>query len=176
MPAAETPTALVRRARKTHRVLAETYPEARCELDFDDAFQLLVVTVLSAQTTDRRVNAVRPTLFAAYADARAPMSTTTRGMLSDVRPGYFGISFPVGRMVASKPQGRFALLRQSSIQKGYLYPGVTHDGMIAFWNPSAQVTTLTLLITDIKTKFHANDEPKKALEFPFTFTVRTDKK
>jgi endonuclease-3 len=59
-------TALVRRARKIDRVLAATYPDARCELDFDDPFQLLVVTVLSAQTTDRRVNAVRPTLFAAY--------------------------------------------------------------------------------------------------------------
>ena len=41
-------------------MLAETYPDARCELDFDNAFELLVVTVLSAQTTDRRVNAVRP--------------------------------------------------------------------------------------------------------------------
>jgi endonuclease-3 len=59
-------TALVRRARKIDRVLAETYPDARCELDFDDPFQLLVVTVLSAQTTDRRVNAVRPVLFEAY--------------------------------------------------------------------------------------------------------------
>ena len=38
----------------------ETYPDARCELDFDNPFQLLVVTVLSAQTTDKRVNAVRP--------------------------------------------------------------------------------------------------------------------
>ena len=66
---AETPTALVRRARKINRVLAETYPDARCELDFDDPFQLLVVTVLSAQTTDKRVNAVRPTLFGAYPDA-----------------------------------------------------------------------------------------------------------
>lgn len=65
----ESRTALVRRARKVHRVLAETWPEARCELDFDDAFELLVVTVLSAQTTDRRVNAVRPVLFAAYPDA-----------------------------------------------------------------------------------------------------------
>jgi endonuclease-3 len=64
-------TALVRRARKIDRVLAETWPEARCELDFADPFQLLVVTVLSAQTTDRRVNAVSPTLFAAYPDARA---------------------------------------------------------------------------------------------------------
>jgi endonuclease-3 len=64
-------TALVRRARKIDRVLAEAYPEARCELDFDSPFELLVVTVLSAQTTDRRVNAVRPALFAAYPDAVA---------------------------------------------------------------------------------------------------------
>jgi len=65
-PAGESRTSLVRRARKVDRVLAETYPDARCELDFDDAFQLLVVTVLSAQTTDRRVNTARPALFAAY--------------------------------------------------------------------------------------------------------------
>jgi endonuclease-3 len=64
-------TTLVRRARKVDRVLAATYPDARCELDFDNPFELLVVTVLSAQTTDKRVNLVRPTLFAAYPDARA---------------------------------------------------------------------------------------------------------
>ena len=52
-------------------MLAETYPDAKCELDFDNPFELLVVTVLSAQTTDKRVNAVRPTLFAAYPDAPA---------------------------------------------------------------------------------------------------------
>jgi endonuclease III len=71
-PAANAPaTALVRRARKMNRILGETYPDARCELDFASPFELLVVTVLSAQTTDRRVNAVRPTLFAAYPDAAA---------------------------------------------------------------------------------------------------------
>ncbi|MBD8870948.1 endonuclease III [Nocardioides sp. MJB4] len=52
-------------------MLAQTYPDARCELDFDTPFELLVVTVLSAQTTDKRVNSVRPTLFAAYPDAPA---------------------------------------------------------------------------------------------------------
>jgi endonuclease III len=67
----ETRTQLVRRARKINRVLAETYPDARAELDFDDPFQCLVVTVLSAQTTDKRVNAASPALFAAYPDARA---------------------------------------------------------------------------------------------------------
>jgi endonuclease-3 len=59
-------TALVRRARRINRILAETYPDAASELDFSSAWQLLVVTVLSAQTTDKRVNAVSPTLFARY--------------------------------------------------------------------------------------------------------------
>ena len=62
----ETHTALVRRARKINRVLAETYPDAHCELDFQNAFQLLVATVLSAQTTDKRVNLTTPALFAKY--------------------------------------------------------------------------------------------------------------
>lgn len=76
-------TALVRRARKVDRVLALTYPDARCELDFDGPFQLLVVTVLSAQTTDRRVNAVRPTLFAAYPDPAA-MAAAPRELLEQI--------------------------------------------------------------------------------------------
>ena len=62
----ETHTALVRRARKINRVLAETYPDAHIELDFANPFQLLVATVLSAQTTDKRVNLTTPALFAKY--------------------------------------------------------------------------------------------------------------
>ena len=82
-PAEVSRTSLVRRARKVDRMLAETYPDARCELDFDDPFQLLVVTVLSAQTTDRRVNAVRPTLFAAYPDPSA-MAAAPRDRLEQI--------------------------------------------------------------------------------------------
>ncbi|MEJ7689516.1 MAG: endonuclease III [Nocardioidaceae bacterium] len=63
---AENRTALVRRARRMNRVLAQTYPDAACELDFRSPWELLVVTVLSAQTTDKRVNTVSPALFAAY--------------------------------------------------------------------------------------------------------------
>jgi endonuclease III len=83
VPAEETSTQLVRRARKINRVLAETYPDAKCELDFDNAFELLVVTVLSAQTTDKRVNAVRPTLFAAYPDATT-MAAAERDKLEGI--------------------------------------------------------------------------------------------
>lgn len=66
-----TRTALVRRARKIGRVLAQTYPDAHCELDFTTPLELLVATVLSAQCTDRRVNQVTPALFERYPDAAA---------------------------------------------------------------------------------------------------------
>lgn len=83
-------TAVVRRARKVDRILAETYPDARCELDFDDPFELLVVTVLSAQTTDRRVNAARPAIFAAYPDARAMAAAPREHLEQLVGPlGFF---------------------------------------------------------------------------------------
>ncbi len=51
--------------------LERLYPDADCELDHVDPFQLLVATILSAQTTDRAVNQVTPGLFARFPDARA---------------------------------------------------------------------------------------------------------
>ncbi|WP_309505025.1 endonuclease III [Streptomyces sp. KM273126] len=65
-PKAESRTALVRRARRINRELAEVYPYAHPELDFESPFQLIVATVLSAQTTDLRVNQTTPALFAKY--------------------------------------------------------------------------------------------------------------
>jgi endonuclease-3 len=86
------PTTLVRQARKINRALGDAYPDARCELDFDDAFQLLVVTVLSAQTTDRRVNGVRPALFAAYPDAVALAGADRATLESLIQPtGFFRV-------------------------------------------------------------------------------------
>ena len=49
--------------RAIYRVLTKTYPDVRCELDFETPFQLLCATVLSAQCTDKRVNQVTPKLF-----------------------------------------------------------------------------------------------------------------
>jgi endonuclease-3 len=62
----ESRTALVRRARRINRELAEVYPYAHPELDFENPFQLVIATVLSAQTTDLRVNQTTPALFAKY--------------------------------------------------------------------------------------------------------------
>jgi endonuclease III len=54
------------RALLVHERLAELYPQAQCELDHGNAFELLVATILSAQCTDARVNIVTPALFAKY--------------------------------------------------------------------------------------------------------------
>ena len=60
--------ALRARAREVARRLARAIPEPRCELRFESPWQLLVATILSAQSTDRRVNAVTPELFARFPD------------------------------------------------------------------------------------------------------------
>jgi len=51
--------------------LEKVYPDADCELDYRNAFELLIATILSAQCTDKRVNAVTPQLFARYPNAKA---------------------------------------------------------------------------------------------------------
>jgi len=68
---AESVLALKRRARRINKALAEKYPYAHAELDFRNPFELLVATVLSAQTTDVTVNQVTKVLFARWPDARS---------------------------------------------------------------------------------------------------------
>jgi endonuclease-3 len=67
--ATETELGRKRRARRMARRLAETHPDAHCELDFTSPLELTVATILSAQTTDVRVNEVTPKLFARYRTA-----------------------------------------------------------------------------------------------------------
>ena len=62
-------TALVRRARRINRELALMYPDAHTELNFTTPLELLVATILSAQSTDRGVNMVTPVLFSRYRSA-----------------------------------------------------------------------------------------------------------
>ena len=60
-----------KRAGAIYRILSKTYPDVKCELDFKNPLQLLVATVLSAQCTDKRVNAVTPALFKKYRSVKA---------------------------------------------------------------------------------------------------------
>ena len=88
-PGAESPLALKRRARRMERILAETHPDAHCELDFTNPLQLAVATILSAQSTDKKINEVTPKLFARYPTA-ADYAGADRAELEElIRPTGF---------------------------------------------------------------------------------------
>ncbi|GAA0068581.1 endonuclease III [Clostridium sardiniense] len=65
-----------KRTKEILEILKETYPDAHCELNHESAFQLLVATILSAQTTDKKVNEVTETLFRDYPDLDAFLTLT----------------------------------------------------------------------------------------------------
>ncbi|MFJ9695876.1 endonuclease III [Kitasatospora sp. NPDC101183] len=86
----ESHLAMVRRARRINRELAELYPYAHPELDFDNPFELLVATVLSAQTTDLRVNQTTPALFAKYPTPEDMAAANPEELEEVIRPtGFF---------------------------------------------------------------------------------------
>ena len=83
-------TALVRRARRVNRELARLYPDVHTELNFATPLELLVATILSAQTTDRGVNLVTPVLFARYKTAADYAAADREDMEKIIKStGYF---------------------------------------------------------------------------------------
>ncbi len=80
----------VQRADEVWALLRDAYPDAHCALDFENAFQLGVATILSAQTTDERVNGVTPALFRRFPDAEALASAPREDVEELVRStGFF---------------------------------------------------------------------------------------
>ena len=87
---AETFLGRKRRARRINRALAEQYPYAHAELDFRSPFELIVATVLSAQTTDVLVNQITQLLFARYPDARSMAEADPAELEAIIKPtGFF---------------------------------------------------------------------------------------
>jgi len=78
-----TPLARTRRARQLSGRLADGYPDAHCELDFSTPLELSVATILSAQSTDVRVNMTTPAVFARYRTA-ADYASASRAELEEL--------------------------------------------------------------------------------------------
>ena len=86
----ESVLALKRRARRINKALADKYPYAHAELDFRTPFELVIATVLSAQTTDVLVNQITPLLFARYPDARRMAEADPAELEAIIKPtGFF---------------------------------------------------------------------------------------
>ncbi len=123
--AAPSRTALVRRARRINRELARLYPDAHIELNFTSALELLVATILSAQTTDRRVNAVTPVLFTRCRTA-ADYAAAERAELEKlIRPtGFFRAKAKTLIALGQALCGRFGGEVPGTLEELVTLPGV----------------------------------------------------
>ena len=100
--------------------LIALYPDAVCALDHDGPFQLLIATVLSAQTTDARVNTVTPELFARYPDAAALGAARREDLEAILRPLGFqrakaGHLLGIGQALTERFEGRVPRSREELV-------------------------------------------------------------
>ncbi|MCI6094071.1 MAG: endonuclease III [Eubacteriales bacterium] len=76
--------------REVLRILSETYPDAKPELDFSNPFELLIATILSAQCTDKQVNKCTPALFRDHPNAASMAEMTPDELSVYIKPcGFF---------------------------------------------------------------------------------------
>ncbi|MDR1117686.1 MAG: endonuclease III [Bifidobacteriaceae bacterium] len=106
-------------------ILAEAFPDAHCELDFENPFELLIATVLSAQCTDERVNQVTPTLFAAFPDAAALAGADAEQIEAIIRPlGLFRAKTKAVLGIGAAVTRRFDGLVPGTLEELTSLPGV----------------------------------------------------
>jgi len=106
-------------------ILEQTYPEAKCELDFGSVFQLLVATILSAQSTDRRVNGVTPELFSLYPTA-AELSRADLGEVEQIihPTGFFRVKSETIIRMSQELMDRYGGEVPGTLEELIVLPGV----------------------------------------------------
>lgn len=113
------------RARKIARVLAKSYADAECALHHENAFQLLVATILSAQCTDERVNSVTPKLFKTYSTPTALADAKQDELETIIRPlGFFRAKSTSLRGMARKLVDEFKGEIPRTVAEMITMPGV----------------------------------------------------
>jgi endonuclease III len=144
------------RTRLTVERLAERYPGTAaelCALDFKDAFQLLTATILSAQTTDARVNMVTPVLFGAYPDAAALAAANPEDVEEIIRStGFFRSKTKSLIGMASAVAQRFGGEVPTALEDLVTIPGVGRKTAnvvrsVAFGLPGLPVDTHVLRVS-----------------------------
>jgi endonuclease-3 len=145
------------RARLTVERLAEVYPGTAaelCALDFKDPFQLLAATILSAQSTDARVNLVTPALFAQYPDAASLAAANPEHVEELVRStGFFRAKTRSLIGMASAVSDRYGGIVPTALEDLVTIPGVGRKTgnvvrSVAFGLPGLPVDTHVLRVSE----------------------------
>jgi endonuclease-3 len=147
--------------------LDETYPDANCELKHENAFQLLISTILSAQCTDVRVNQVAETLYKKYPDAKAFAYATPSELEMEIRPTGFFRNKTKSVMGASKAIiEKFGGQVPRTMEEILTLPGVARKtGNVvlgtAYGIASGVVVDTHVLRLSKRLDLTRNDDPKK---------------
>ena len=113
------------RAKVIYRQLSKNYPNVRCELDYKNAFQLLVATVLSAQCTDKRVNQTTPALFKKYSNPQKMAKADLRDIQKLVKStGFFRAKTKNIKGLSNKIMEEFDGKVPSNLEDLITLPGV----------------------------------------------------
>jgi endonuclease-3 len=147
--------------------LDEAYGNATCELKHENAFQLLISTILSAQCTDVRVNQVTETLYKKYPDPKAFAYATPSELEQDIRPTGFFRNKTKSVMGASKAIiEKFSGQVPRTMEELLTLPGVARKtGNVvlgtAYGIPSGVVVDTHVLRLSKRLDLSRNDDPKK---------------
>jgi len=113
------------RAKVIYRQLSRSYPNVRCELDYKNAFQLLVATVLSAQCTDKRVNQTNPALFKKYPSPKKMANANLKDVQNLVKStGFFRAKAKNIKGLSNKIMEEFDGKVPSNLEDLITLPGV----------------------------------------------------
>jgi len=147
--------------------LDEAYPDATCELKYENAFQLLISTILSAQCTDVRVNQVAEMLYKKYPDAKAFAYATPSELEQDIRPTGFFRNKTKSVMGASKAiLEKFGGEVPRTMEEILTLPGVARKtGNVvlgtAYGTASGVVVDTHVLRLSNRLDLSRNEDPKK---------------
>jgi len=113
------------RAKAIYRQLTKNYPNVRCELDYNSAFQLLAATVLSAQCTDKRVNQTTPALFKKYPNPKKMAKADLKDIQRLVKStGFFRAKAKNIKALSNKIMEEFGGNVPSNLEQLITLPGV----------------------------------------------------
>ena len=156
-----------RRVAKILAKLDEAYPNATCELKHENAFQLLVSTILSAQCTDVRVNQVTGTLYKKYPNAEAFAHANPKELEQEIRPTGFFRNKTKSVMGASKSiLEKFGGQVPRTMEEILTLPGVARKTANVVLGTAFGITSGIVVDTHVLRLSHRldltrNEDPKK---------------
>ena len=148
-------------------ILRKTYPDAKCSLDFETPFQMMIAVMLSAQCTDERVNLTTPALFAKYPTAEAMADAPIEELETLVHPcGFYKNKAKNMKLASQKILKDFHGELPHSMEELITIPGVGRKSanvimLEAFNNPQGIAVDTHVKRISNRIGFSKQSEPEK---------------